>query len=142
LDGKPEVFGAICVHLDEVAVLPESTTVLAANDWSRVQAAEITIRGARFWGVQYHPEYDFAEIAAVFRRYGQALYDQGIFTGPGDKAAFVEDLLALGARPDDPALNWRYGLDAAITDASLRHRELINWIRHLVLPVRSERGRS
>jgi GMP synthase (glutamine-hydrolysing) len=141
-DGKPDVFGAICVHLDEVAVLPPGASVLAANDWSAVQAMEIVDGGARFWGVQYHPEYDFAEIAAVFRRYGQALYDQGILAGPEDKAAFVDDLMALQANPDDARLGWRYGLDGGITNDSLRHAELANWLTHLVMPVRSERGRG
>ena len=32
-----------------------------------------------FWGVQYHPEYDFIDIAAVAERYGQTLVTEGMF---------------------------------------------------------------
>ena len=53
---KPPVFEALTVHLDEVESLPLKGTVLAMNDHSGVQAAEIQYEGGVAWGVQYHPE--------------------------------------------------------------------------------------
>ena len=70
--GKPEVFNAPTVHLDEVETLPPGTTVLATNAVSDVQSAEIRVNGAVAWGVQYHPEYPLREIAAIVRRIGTA----------------------------------------------------------------------
>ena len=35
-------------------------------------------RTATFWGVQYHPEYSAAEIAAMARRYGEVLIRDGL----------------------------------------------------------------
>ena len=48
------------------------TTVLAANAHSDVQAAEIKVDGAVAWGVQYHPEFSLADMAAIVRRYRRA----------------------------------------------------------------------
>ena len=77
--GKPEVFNAPTVHLDEVETLAPGTTVLATNDVSDVQSAEIRVNGAVAWGVQYHPEYPLREIAAIVRRIGLRLIDEGFF---------------------------------------------------------------
>jgi GMP synthase (glutamine-hydrolysing) len=66
--GKPEVFNAPTVHLDEVETLAPGTVVLATNQVSQVQSAEIRVNGAVAWGVQYHPEYPLREIAAIVRR--------------------------------------------------------------------------
>ena len=70
--GKPEVFNAPTVHLDEVETVAPGTTVLATNEVSDVQSAEIRCNGAVAWGVQYHPEYPLREIAAIVRRIGLA----------------------------------------------------------------------
>ena len=70
--GKPEVFNAPTVHLDEVETIAPGTTMLATNEVSDVQSAEIRVNGAVAWGVQYHPEYPLREIAAIVRRIGSA----------------------------------------------------------------------
>jgi hypothetical protein len=38
--------------------------MLAINDFG-IQAASFTYRRGTFWGVQYHPEYDYVDIAAA-----------------------------------------------------------------------------
>lgn len=141
--GKPRVFDAITVHMDDVETPAPGTTVLATNDWSPVQAAEIeTPGGGGFWGTQYHPEYDFREIAAIFRRYGDALIRQGLFADMAEQDLFVADLDALQADPAAKPLVWKYGLDASVLDPMLRARELKNWIEQAVLPAKSARGRA
>ena len=141
--GKPRIFDAITVHLDEVETLAPGTTVLATNRWSPVQAAEIeTHGGGGFWGVQYHPEYTFGEIAAVFRRYGDVLIQQGLFPDAAAQDAYVADLDALGGDPPPLPLVWKYGLDDSVLDGDIRSRELKNWIVQAVLPARSARGRE
>lgn len=141
--GKPRVFDAITVHQDDVETTADGMTVLATNPWSPVQAAEIeTPGGGGFWGTQYHPEYTFAEIAAVFRRYGEATVRDGNFADVAERDAFIADLMALEANPDEKRLVWRYGLDASVRDPALRNRELKNWIDQAVLPAKSARGRG
>lgn len=139
---KGPVFDAITVHLDEIEETARGTTILATNAWSAVQAAEIKTRSCTFWGVQYHPEYSFGDIAAVMRRLKGPSIEQGLFHGDGDHARYVGDLEALNRNPRDRALAWQHGITNAISDFALRTRELKNWIERQVLPTRSKRGRA
>ena len=77
--GKLDVFNAPTVHLDEVEALPAGATVLATNAVSAVQSVEIRTNGSVAWGVQYHPEYPLREIAAIVRRIGTRLIEEGFF---------------------------------------------------------------
>jgi GMP synthase (glutamine-hydrolysing) len=131
--GKPEVFEAPTVHVDTVASLPLHSTPLAHNDMG-LQAAEIKLRnGASFWGVQYHPEYSVAEIAAMARRYGEVLIRDGLVKDQAELDQLTKDLVALNEKPDDARLAWRFGVGSAVTDAGLRLAELRNWLEKQVL---------
>src|SRR5690349_13030500 len=77
--GKVAVFDAVTVHLDEVETLAPGTTVLATNAQSDVQAAEIRVDGATAWCVQYHPEFTLGDMAAIVRRYGRRVLNEGFF---------------------------------------------------------------
>ena len=91
--GKGDSFDAVAVHLDEVETLAPDTTVLALNAMAGVQAAEIRRNGTVAWGVQYHPEYSLQELAAIVRRTGIRLVEEGFFAAEGD-------LLHYAARAD------------------------------------------
>src|SRR3954470_10136144 len=105
--GKPEVFNAPTVHLDEVETMAPGTTVLATNEISDVQSAEIRINGAAAWGVQYHPEYPLREIAAIVRRIGLRLIDEGFFRDTAEIPTFSADLDTLDRDPGVKRLAWR-----------------------------------
>ncbi len=139
---KGPVFDAITVHLDEVEETARGTTILATNAWSAVQAAEIKSRGCTFWGVQYHPEYSFGDMAAIVRRLKGPLAEQGLFHGDQGHASYVAELEALERKPDDSALIWRHGITNAVSDFAVRTRELKNWIERQVMPSRAKRGRG
>ncbi len=131
--GKPEVFEACTVHVDTVESLPANATPLAHNDMG-LQAAEIRIKGGgTFWGVQYHPEYSCAEIAAMARRYADVLIRDGLVKDQQELDALAADLVALHEHPDDARLAWRFGVGPAITDVSIRLVELRNWLDRQVL---------
>lgn len=140
--GKAPVFDALAVHLDEIETLPAGTVVLASNEMSDVQAAEVRVDGTVAWGVQYHPEYTCREMAAIVRRYGGRLIDEGLFTTPEAIEAFAADLETLDRDRGNRPLAWRYGVDAAVLDDRLRTAEIANWIAHQVLPTRARRGRG
>jgi GMP synthase (glutamine-hydrolysing) len=131
--GKPAAFEAPCVHRDEIARLPAGATVLAQNEFG-VQAAAFTWRAGTFWGVQYHPEYDFLDIAAAAERYGETLVGEGMFRDVTALAAFAADLRALQANPADSALLWKHGLGPAMQTEALRLLEIRNWLGAKVLP--------
>lgn len=141
-DGKGPIFDAITVHMDEVDKPAPGTTILATNAWTAIQAAEIRAGDCVFWGTQYHPEYTFGEIAAVFKRLKPSLVAQGLFRGDDDHAAYVEEMEAFERDPNDRSRAWRHGAGASVLDPEQRTRELKNWISFQVLPTRSARGRG
>lgn len=139
---KPPVFEAMTIHLDEVESLPEGAQVLATNDHSAVQAAQIEAGRSVCWGVQYHPEFPLREMAAIFRRLSPSLVAEGFFQDEEEESRFIADLEHLEREPTDKALAWRYGVDGAVLSKDLRTMELRNFITRYVLPARSSRGRG
>jgi GMP synthase (glutamine-hydrolysing) len=131
--GKPIVFEAPTVHRDEIASLPAGAATLAVNDFG-VQAASFNVGRGTFWGVQYHPEYDYVDIAAAAERYGETLVKEGMFRDAPALSAFAADLRALQAAPVDATLLWKYGLGAAMSNEALRLLEIRNWLNVKVLP--------
>jgi GMP synthase (glutamine-hydrolysing) len=131
--GKPAVFEAPTIHRDEIASLPAAAEILAVNDFG-IQAASFTHGHGSFWGVQYHPEYDYVDIAAAAERYGETLVTEGMFRDAAALAAFAADLRALQANPSDTALLWKHGLGHAMRSETLRLLELRNWLQAAVLP--------
>jgi GMP synthase (glutamine-hydrolysing) len=136
--GKPPVFEAITVHRDDIEQLPAGAVVLASNDMG-LQAIELRHGAGTFWGVQYHPEYSFAEIAATALRYGTALIEEGLFADRAELEVFVNDLRTLMRDPRDRRLTWKHGLGAALQQESSRLAELRNWLQLQVLPYSRQR---
>jgi len=131
--GKPAVFEAPTVHRDDIASLPARTQILAANDYG-VQALAFDHGGGTFWGVQYHPEYDYVDIAAAAERYGETLIEEGMFRDAQALAAFATELRALQSNPADMPLLWKHGLGPAMRTETLRLLEIRNWLDALVRP--------
>ena len=140
--GKLDVFNAPTVHLDEVEALPAGATVLATNAWTDVQSVEIRTGGSVAWGVQYHPEYPLREIAAIVRRIGTRLIEEGFFANETDMTSYAEDLDLLDRDPACKRLSWRHGVSSNVLDKKLRTGELANWLEFQVLPTRAKRGRG
>jgi GMP synthase (glutamine-hydrolysing) len=133
--GKPAVFEAVTVHLDAIETLPPGASVLADSDMG-LQAIEMRVGRCSFWGVQYHPEYSYADIAATAKRYAPVLLGEGLFADRADLDAWVTDALALDRNPRDARLTWRHGLGPAMQDAAVKMAELRNWLQVHVLPRR------
>ncbi len=130
---KPEVFEAVTVHVDTVDKLPRGAVELAHNDMG-LQAAEIRFaNGGSFWGVQYHPEYSCAEMAAMASRYSEMLIRDGLVKDPAELDALVADLRALDAAPGDARLAWRFGVGEAITNPRIKLAEIRNWLERVAL---------
>jgi GMP synthase (glutamine-hydrolysing) len=130
---KPVVFEAITVHRDDVEQLPDGAVVLASNDMG-VQALELRHDRGTFWGVQYHPEYSYAEIAATALRYGEALIADQLFADHAELEVFVADMRQLMLDPRDRRLTWKHALGPAMQDEACKLAELRNWLELQVLP--------
>lgn len=142
LAGRSRAFDAISIHSDEVATLPDGATLLARNDATIVQAAEIRFGRGILWGVQYHPELTLAEAAGALSRQGDDLVEAGLVPDLATLADHVGLVEALAERPDDPSLAWRLGLDRQVTDPDLRQLEIANFVAVLVRPHAAGRGRG
>ena len=64
-EGKAGVFDGYISHVDEITEMPEGCVHLAGNPFTNVQAVSVDYRGGKFWGLQYHPEYDLFEMARL-----------------------------------------------------------------------------
>jgi GMP synthase (glutamine-hydrolysing) len=124
-------FDAPAIHSDIITRLPENAVVTARNALSEVQAAEIRFGGGVFWGVQYHPEYRLHDVAAVIRRYGQTLVDEGFFADLTELKRYAGDLAALELNPNRRDIAWRLGVDRDVVSDEMRQVELVNWIAFL-----------
>ena len=125
---KPTAFDALCTHEDEVALLPSCGTVLASNRVSRVQAAVFTDGSRSFWGVQYHPEHEFALLAAIIASRSERFIREGLSRSRESAMAIVEDFRTLGIDPARKDLAWAYGIGEDILDPRLRTLEFRNWL--------------
>ena len=131
--GKPAVFEAPTVHRDGIAALPRGAEILARNDFG-VQAAAFSFGRGTFWGVQYHPEYDYADVAATAERYGDTLVTEGMFRDRAALDGFAAELRALQADPSDSTLLWKHALGPSVQNQALRLLEIRNWLNTQVLP--------
>ncbi len=139
LRGRSRAYEALCSHLD-VVELPESGVALASSETAPVQAAEIRHEGGIFWGVQYHPEFTFAKVAAIIERRAATFASEG-FAGEETARDYAQELRLLDAEPP-PGLAWRLGLTANTTTREARSLELTNFIETRVRPTKSARGRA
>jgi GMP synthase (glutamine-hydrolysing) len=132
--GKPEVFDAFTSHADEVVSLPTAGTLLASNAFSRVQAIALDQPNTSFWAVQYHPEYDANEVAALCRLRAEELVAQGVFADRKRADQFAEHLDALHADPTLREIAAELGIGPAVLDERVRTREIENWLAQVVIP--------
>lgn len=149
---KPVAFDAFTSHFDEVLRLPPDSQVLATNAATTIQAACIRANDTDFWAVQYHPEYDLREVAALSRFRRDGLLAEGRFANAADFARWTTEYESLhsafqqqstapadagasDARATISKLAWRHGIESDLSDPAIRTVELRNWLRHLGLRV-------
>lgn len=131
---KAPVFDAPCIHYDEVVRLPEGATLLASNAHSEIQAAVIPLANSEVWAVQYHPEFDLAQLVQLYTLYAEDMVAQGFFADAAELVAYRDKLAALAADPANAGLAWQLGVDADVLDDRTRRAEILAWIEAKVLP--------
>ncbi|MBT8329249.1 MAG: type 1 glutamine amidotransferase [Desulfofustis sp.] len=134
LRGKPKVYDGFVMHLDEVTKVPEGGTIFAYNDHCRVQALEVHHKKGTFWAAQYHPEYNFLEMAKLIAARATPLIAEGFFAQTQEVQRYADDMIALHKDDSNPHLRKKLGVDDDIIDRRIREQELRNWIDHLVMP--------
>jgi GMP synthase (glutamine-hydrolysing) len=133
-EGKADVFDACCTHVDEIDVLPQGATVLAANAMAPVQAVAVRHAGGAFWAPQYHPEFDLFELARLIPSRSEALVAEGFFADSAAVGDYAARLDALHQDPSRTDLRYALAIDGDVLDEANRLVELRNWILRLVVP--------
>lgn len=128
--GKLGVFEAFEVHMDEIDVVPEGAVVLAGNAMSDVQAMAVERGASSFWGVQYHPEFDFATMAIIYQRLTNTLLKEGLYPTRESVQAQISEYTQLNSSAFVPS---ERGISAEVADPSLRRLEILNWLNSKVL---------
>jgi len=133
LAGRPATWDAPAIHSDAVLEPPPGARVLAGNRLLGIQAIEIRHGAGWFWGTQYHPELDLDELAAMLRLCDTAVVEAGLAEDPQDVAAYADEIAGLQGRDPEAArrLAWRHGIGPEILDATLRRREIGNFLSQL-----------
>jgi len=131
LAGKPAIFDAFIMHLDEVTRLPEGTVSLGGNAHTPIQAAVFENEDASFWGTQYHPEYNLHEMGRLIAARAEALVREGHFPDEKAVASYASDMKALHVNPDSVELRERLDVGNDIIDPQIREVELRNWLRFI-----------
>ena len=135
--GKAARFDARCMHRDEVARLPKGAISLATNAHSRHQAMAYEQEGVCFWGVQYHPELQFHDIANYIEKNDvDSFADARIFAQSlsldADLAEITADFRRLSEECDEGLIN-KYQLSEALTNSASHRCELLNFFKLLSL---------
>lgn len=138
-EGKADVFDAYISHVDEITEMPQGAVLLAGNDFTHVQAVSVDYRGGKFWGLQYHPEYNLYEMARMTWCRIEKLTELGFFTGRQAGEDYVDLLETLHRDPSRTDIAWLLGIDNDILNEAYRRTEVRNWLNHLVLPTMAER---
>jgi GMP synthase (glutamine-hydrolysing) len=131
LAGRPPVWDALALHSDDVAELPENSVLLASSGNTTVQAAEIRVGGAVFWGVQYHPELTVFEIGRSLEREKDDLVEEGFAANEAELLSYTRRLASLGENGDQPNLAWQLGVSDAILEPEKRLTEIRNFLRFI-----------
>jgi GMP synthase (glutamine-hydrolysing) len=96
-----------------------------------VQAVSVERGRGRFWALQWHPEYDPHEVAALCRLRKAELIAQGTLADEAEAIAYIERLEALHETPADARLAASLGVAPALLDFTQRSVEVRNWLASL-----------
>jgi len=127
--GKPAVFDAFIMHLDEVVRLPDGTPLLATNEHTHIQAAIVERGRAAFWTTQYHPEYNLHEMGRLIAARAKALVREGFFPDEERVAIYAANMMELAAHPESAELRAELNVGDDVIHAEIRQVELRNWLR-------------
>ncbi len=113
--GKPTQFDAYCIHEDDTSVLPDNVTVLARNEHSEVQSLILNYGKSEFFGVQYHPEFTWDDVAFLANDMQEKFINEGVFTDAASKAAYLEKMKN----------------QIAVNQFDFHTREIANWLTQI-----------
>ena len=112
---KPKIFDAFASHLDHITTLPKKSKVLSDNHYS-IQA----LSSSRFWGTQYHPEFNFKYTGQIMNARKKILLNEKLFSKNQ-----IEQLIKDFKKPKPDSYS------KSLYNFKLRTLELANWMKWL-----------
>lgn len=131
---KPHRFDALCMHRDDVSDIGPHLCVLSSNAHCAVQAVATTTPDIRFWGVQYHPELYFRDIAGYLERsdidgFAKTAGAIGLNAPPElSPTEIIADFRALDKLGATAPYKERYNLSSVLMRRDQHEIELSNWL--------------
>ena len=132
--GKPDIFHARCMHRDEVLDLPTGAICLSSNEHSDYQSVVFEKQGIHFWGVQYHPELQFSDIAAYIEKNDvDSFADAKNFAQELSLDVTISDVVAdfRTLNKADTHLHQKYKIDETLLDDTIHQQELKNFLHFI-----------
>ena len=112
---KPKIFDAFASHLDHITTLPKKSKVLSDNHYS-IQA----LSSSRFWGTQYHPEFNFKYTGQIVNARKKMLLNERLFSKNQ-----IYQLIKDFKKPKPESYS------KSLHNFKLRTLELANWMKWL-----------
>jgi len=114
---RKSTYSALCIHYDEVSMVPENALILASNSHSKVQAMTFDYKKGSFFGVQYHPEFNTSVMALIGLFLAEKLVKGGAFNSLEEVQEFAL------------TLKGQNGIPPEISDYQLHTQEIMAWLK-------------
>ena len=113
---KNEIFNTPAFNFDEVATLPNNSTLLSSNEINNVMGINFKCGVSDIWGIQYHPEITYDKMITLIHFRKDRLLNNKAFIDEDEINSHVEMIAE----------------ENKITNRNNRMKELENWLNIIV----------
>ena len=112
---KKKKFNTPAFNFDEVATLPENSTLLASNPTNKVKGVNFKYGISDIWGIQYHPEITYSKMINLIHFRKDRLIEKKAFSDQSEIDQHVKIIEK----------------ENKVSDKNSRMQELKNWLDYL-----------
>ena len=113
---KNETFNTPAFNFDEVATLPNNSTLLSSNEINNVMGINFKCGVSDIWGIQYHPEITYDKMITLIHFRKDRLLNNKAFIDEDEINSHVEMIAE----------------ENKITNKNNRMKELENWLNKII----------
>ena len=113
---KNEIFNTPAFNFDEVATLPNNSTLLSSNEINNVMGINFKCGVSDIWGIQYHPEITYDKMITLIHFRKDRLLNNKAFIDENEINSHVEMIAE----------------ENKITNKNNRMKELENWLNRII----------
>ena len=127
--GKELVYNGFTSHRDMIIEAPAHVEVLSSNNACPYQAIAVKYLQGEFWATQYHPEYDYEELAALSLARKVGLLADGLYPNAEAIETMSRELVEFYYHPDRLHIADKYDMPYELVRFDERTTEVRNWIK-------------